>query len=159
MDRCLIRRGCNLSYVTSLWIPSWMKLRNFRQIQSGKRLCKSFFQRLYATCFLFNSHPTSPFPSVPQSFSIRRKLEFILAITFSIKMKIKHFYVGIPVHEYCLLKCVSFTAAEHSMVRYIWLLNFDSTDNRIKMGAGGGCRSMWKGTNRETRNCGNAPEV
>jgi hypothetical protein len=34
-------------------------------------------------------------------------------------MKIKHFYVGIQVHEYSLLKCLSFTAAERSMVQYI----------------------------------------
>ena len=40
-------------------------------------------------------------------------------------MKIKHFYVSIRVHEYCLLKCVSFTAAEHSTVQYIGLLHLD----------------------------------
>jgi hypothetical protein len=42
-------------------------------------------------------------------------------------MKIKHFYVSIRVHEYCLLKCVSFTAAEPSMVQYIGLLKLDTT--------------------------------
>ena len=40
-------------------------------------------------------------------------------------MKIKHFYVSIRVHEYCLLKCVSFTAAGPSIVQYIELLNLD----------------------------------
>jgi hypothetical protein len=44
-------------------------------------------------------------------------------------MKIKHFYVGNRVHGYCLLKYVSLTAAQHSVVQYIWLLTFDSTEN------------------------------
>jgi hypothetical protein len=40
-------------------------------------------------------------------------------------MKIKRFYVTIRVHEYFLLKCVSFTAAEPSVAQYIGLLNLD----------------------------------
>jgi len=56
------------------------------------------------------------------------------AVTVSIKMKIKHFYVSIRVHEYCQLKCVSFTAAEPSMVRYIGLLNLDIAWNIIERG-------------------------
>jgi hypothetical protein len=47
-------------------------------------------------------------------------------------MKIKHFYVSIRVGEYCLQKCVSFTAAEPSMVQYIGLLNLDITQNIIE---------------------------
>jgi hypothetical protein len=58
------------------------------------------------------------------------------AVTVSIKMKIKHFYVSIRVHEYCQLKCVSFTAAEPSMVRYIGLLNLDIAWNIIERGWG-----------------------
>jgi hypothetical protein len=62
-----------------------------------------------------------PFHFIAANLFYMQKLEFIVPITFSIKMKIKYFYASIRVHGYCLLKYVSLTAAERSVVQYIYI--------------------------------------